>query len=251
MYMWKSSSSFNSIGEKTALYCKTCKKPGMVNVVSKLCCDCDTQASLKKAIRQSEHDYKIIYLCSPCAIARKLHDPHNIKKSGKRFKKEMNLIKQTLPSSTIIDLHYENKIYTDCLDHETTCKNQHWVQVDAVLQYRKTYWLIENDERQHSDRILSCELNRMSKAIGAIRLQGIQEPVIFLRFNPDAYNINGKLERTSKKSRFAKLKSVIETYEPSQDFEIVYMYYDTIDTELCIQKDADLDPLLNNLVKIV
>ena len=120
-----------------------------------------------------------------------------------------------------------------------------------MLQYRKIYWLLENDEIAHRDRILSCELNRMMNAISAIRLQGIKEPIVFIRFNPDGFKIDGITKKTYKKWRFNKLKKILDTYKPSNDFEILYMYYDTIGDKLKIQLDEEWDELLNDFVKII
>ena len=82
-------------------------------------------------------------------------------------------------------------------------------------------------------------------------LQGINEKIVFIRFNPDSYKIDNITKKTYKKHRFEKLKKVLDTYEPSNDFEILYMYYDIIDNKLKIQLDEEWDGLLNDYIRII
>jgi hypothetical protein len=186
-----------------------------------------------------------------CAIKQGLHNTTITHHSEKRFKKELELF-QKERLNKIYDLNFSNKINTSCLlNPNIKCKNNYYLEVDAVLQYRKIYWLLENDETQHKDYILSCELNRMSNAIAAIRLQGIKEPIVFIRFNPDGFKVNNKTKRTYKKCRFNKLKKILDNYNPSNDFEILYMYYDTISNKLKIQLDEEWNDLLDDFVKII
>ena len=192
-------------------------------------------------------------LCVGCAIKLKLYDPtKNRNKSEKRFRKEMKMFVKEQEENKYINLDFENTMFTNCIDNEEICRNKFSLRLDGLLQYRGIYWLLENDEHQHSYEAhypLSCELDRMMKAINLIRLQGITEPVVFIRFNPDAYHHNGKLKRISKDKRFQKLKELLRTYTPTQDFEIHYMYYDTIDDCLELQSKNEWVNTLNRFVK--
>ena len=152
-----------------------------------------------------------------------------------------------------INLDFENTMFTNCIDNEEICRNKFSLRLDALLQYRGIYWLLENDEHQHSDRghyPLSCELDRMMKAINLIRLQGVIEPVVFIRFNPDAYHHNQETIRIPKTQRFKKLKELLRTYTPTKDFEIHYMYYDTLEDNLELQSEPHWINTLNRFVKI-
>ena len=83
-------------------------------------------------------------------------------------------------------------------------------------------------------------------------MQGIKEPIIFVRFNPDAYKVNSITKRTYKKYRFEKLKKVLDTYETTNEFEILYMFYDTTKNgQLEIQLDNEWNDLLNDYIKII
>ena len=192
-------------------------------------------------------------LCVSCAIKLKLYDPKkNQHKSEKRFRKEIRMFVKEQEENEYINLDFENTMFTNCIDNEEICRNKFSLRLDGLLQYRGIYWLLENDEHQHSYEAhypLSCELDRMMKAINLIRLQGITEPVVFIRFNPDAYHHNGKLKRIGKDKRFQKLKELLRTYTPTQDFEIHYMYYDTIDDCLELQSKNEWVNTLNRFVK--
>jgi len=164
---------FGLATDKIATCCAKCKTNKMINIVSKRC-SCGTLASLKKekATRKPDGSFEIIHLnlCSPCAIKLGLYDPTITHESEKRFQKELELFKNER-TDKIYDLTFSNRINTSCLSNPNNdCKNNKCVIIDAVLQYRKIYWLLENDENRHNDYILSCELNRMCNSIAAIRL---------------------------------------------------------------------------------
>ena len=193
-------------------------------------------------------------LCVSCAIKLKLYDPKkNQHKSEKRFRKEMKMFVKEQEENEYINLDFENTMFTNCIDNEEICRNKFSLRLDGLLQYRGIYWLLENDEHQHSYEAhypLSCELDRMMKAINLIRLQGITERVVFIRFNPDAYHHNGKKRKIGKDKRFQKLKELLRIYTPTQDFEIHYMYYDTIDDSLELQSKNEWVNTLNRFVRI-
>jgi hypothetical protein len=103
---------------------------------------------------------------------------------------------------------------------------------------------VENDEKQHQDRLCECEQRRM---IGLREAFG--EAVYFIRFNPDLYKpIRGR-KRTNKvhldrrhKQLFDVLQNVLS--DPEAFFtrfpglSVSYMYYDDCDTPASWQPTA-------------
>ncbi|KAJ3152558.1 hypothetical protein HDU89_001251 [Geranomyces variabilis] len=56
-------------------------------------------------------------------------------------------------------------------------------------------------------------------------LAGNQLPVAFLRYNPDAFQVDGTTRRIRKKDREAKLVDVLRHLKFDTEFEIKYMYF--------------------------
>jgi len=247
-------------------YCSSCARDKGCYQLQNPCINCkETGASLKKEkpIKKSDGTWEVINmnLCVPCAVELKLHNPdENRRKSEKRFQKELkSFVEEIKNKEEFIHIDFENRLYTDCLKHGVNCGNKHWSQIDALIQYRGIYWLNENDEHQHplSDTKkrftyeLSCELNRMTNSCAVIRMQQINNHIVFIRFNPDAYRKDGELINIPKTKRFKKLKQIMETYTPTKPFEILYMYYDLEDGDLQRKSHKDWNHLLDPLVKVI
>ena len=239
-------------------YCAGCARENNCYKLANPCQECQEitgHITCAHVVKNNDGTYTTteLKLCVGCAIKLKLYDPKkNRNKSEKRFRKEMRMFVKEQEENEYINLDFENTMFTNCIDNEEICRNKFSLRLDGLLQYRGIYWLLENDEHQHSYEAhypLSCELDRMMKAINLIRLQGITEPVVFIRFNPDAYHHNGKLKRIGKDKRFQKLKELLRTYTPTQDFEIHYMYYDTLDDCLELQSKNEWVNTLNRFVK--
>ncbi len=255
----KASASYqNENGEKKK-YCATCARLKNCYQIRNPCKKCnEIQASITcgHVVKNDDGTYTTtkLKLCVGCAIKLKLYDPtKNRNKSEKRFRKEMRMFVKEQEENKYINLDFENTMFTNCIDNEEICRNKFSLRLDGLLQYRGIYWLLENDEHQHSYRgyyPLSCELDRMMKAINLIRLQGVIEPVVFIRFNPDTCHHNQETIRIPKTQRFQKLKELLRTYTPTKDFEIHYMYYDTLEDNLELQSEPHWINTLNRFVKI-
>ena len=239
-------------------YCNKCARENNCYQLQNPCQECHEirgHYTCARVVKNNDGTYTTteLKLCVGCAIELKLYDPKkNQHKSEKRFRKEMRIFVKEQEENEYINLDFENTMFTNCIDNEEICRNKFSLRLDGLLQYQGIYWLLENDEHQHSYEAhypLSCELDRMMKAINLIRLQGITEPVVFIRFNPDAYHHNGKKRKIGKDKRFQKLKELLRTYTPTQDFEIHYMYYDTLDDCLELQSKNEWVNTLNRFVK--
>lgn len=108
-----------------------------------------------------------------------------------------------------------------------------------------THWvIIEVDEGQHKG--YKCEKGEL------VRMHEIQNAAgincIFLRFNPDNYRVNGKLQKVNMNTRLKLLTKWIEKcreMRPKSDVEAVrykYLFYDEfIETDLNFKILDDLE----------
>jgi hypothetical protein len=58
---------------------------------------------------------------------------------------------------------------------------------DILIQARRRAAVVEVDEFQHRTYSVADEVARMQQIAAVLHAQGVEGPVLFLRFNPDAY----------------------------------------------------------------
>jgi hypothetical protein len=191
--------AFNIERSKTALYCFKHKKEGMVNVISKTCLECKTQPYYNK-----EGERNRLY----CATHKK-EGMVNVK--NKKCKSEW--------CSTLVIKKYDGYCFY-CYIHlfpdkpkTHNYKTKECAVVDYVKSKFSTFsWtadkkvtggcsrrrpdllldlgyqviIVEVDENQHTDYDCSCQNKRimeLSQDLG-------HRPIVFIRFNPDAFKQN-------------------------------------------------------------
>lgn len=118
-------------------------------------------------------------------------------------------------------------------------------RVDFVLIQNGVVILLEVDEYQHESYSMVCETSRMVKIHEALILGGNELPVVFLRFNPHAFKVDGKTKKTTKKTRYAKLIDSIKNLNAAKvpPFSTQYLYYNcnTVNNKLrpCVFDDEE------------
>ena len=101
---------------------------------------------------------------------------------------------------------------------------------------------LEVDENQHRYGYgeASCDMKRMSKVMESLALAGFEDSVCWLRYNPDAFQIDDVTQDARKMPAYAKTKREewlmdrLRTIEPLSDgasLAIEYAYYD-VDTSV-------------------
>jgi hypothetical protein len=79
-------------------------------------------------------------------------------------------------------------------------------RVDFTFELATGVVLLECDERMHSDRVLRCELVRQAEV--SLGFGGL--PVHWIRYNPDAFKIDGVTRVTQKGERETELLRVLQ-----------------------------------------
>jgi hypothetical protein len=145
------------------------------------------------------------YLCSDC-------------NPSKRQKTREMTIKTLLESTTDLNNPIHDKII------EGGCyKYRPDFRYDALTHFV----IVEVDEDQHDSYNPECEKVRMINIIEALKMR-----CVFVRYNPDAFHIDGKKVDVSEEKRHdLLLKTIRECMKPSFDSQIVtadvvYLYYD-------------------------
>jgi hypothetical protein len=158
--------AFNLQGEKTALYCATHKKEGMVNVKNKTCKSewCLTQVEGEKYNGYCLFCYMHLFPDKPVSRNYKTKEYSVVE-----------YVKNKFP---------EFEWIADKIVHGGCSKRRPDLLLDLFYQIV----IIEIDENQHADYDCSCENKRimeLSQDLG-------HRPIVFIRFNPDDYEKDGK-----------------------------------------------------------
>ncbi len=115
----------------------------------------------------------------------------------------------------------------------------------ARLDFTLNLWsdinvILEVDEHQHKDYVISCELARMHNITESFVGDGNQNPTLIIRFNPDSYKIhsNGKLPggRISLKNRYVELWNFLQkkpVLTSGPHLYLAYFYYSYDREEQC------------------
>ena len=84
-----------------------------------------------------------------------------------------------------------------------------------------------------------------------LTLEGNTLPIVWFRYNPHEYKINGKVQRTLQKDRERKVLETISNWQFTRPVEIVYMYYDEADGKPAIFADPDYDETVKELARMI
>ena len=251
--------SFNFENEKVPIYCVEHSKDNMVNVKNKLC----KHQKCKKHARFNYENEKELLYCND----HKLDNMINI--SAKRCKTHLCSVQ----TSNTDDEGYCLRCFINLFPDKPTTRNYKtkeqsvvefilsefgqydWItdkrikdgcskrRPDLLLDMGDQVIIVEIDENQHIDYDCSCENKRTMELSQDIN----HRPMIFIRFNPDNYNENGKsisscwsinksgicvISKTKTREwsdRLSALKSQIEYWcsnRTDKTVEIVQLFYD-------------------------
>ncbi len=119
------------------------------------------------------------------------------------------------------------------IDFLVEIKNEHGLTTMFVL--------LEVDENQHRYNEPSCELRRMAEVQRSLFADGNSIPILFIRYNPDAFKVDGQTKKTYKRDREAQLVNYLRNLEVDDEhkFAVAYFYYDMIGTTPSIFQHAD------------
>jgi hypothetical protein len=195
--------TYNKVGQSKALYCSVHKTEGMVNVVTKTCIypDCGKISKYNK-----KGETKALY-CN----AHKKEEMVNVKNKTcksdwcstqiqKKYDGYCLFCYINLFPDKPVTRNYKTKEFSVVEYVKTQFPNLPWItdkkvngglsrrRPDLLLDLLYQIVIIEVDENQHNNYDCSCQNKRimeLSQDVG-------HRPIVFIRFNPDDYEQNGK-----------------------------------------------------------
>jgi len=187
-------------------------------------------------------DYEGCDWCFKVKSTLKKHFKHIHSSEGiVKQKRQENMVSNLLKKNNI-DFKREHTINFDCFYKDSKKK---FARIDFVIQKKSGIIFLEVDENQHSYGYEpSCDMKRMSHVISALSLEGNTLPITFVRFNPNHFKINGKATKLKQTDKRERLLKWIQDYSPdtNKPLQIVYMFYDTIDTNNELFVEVSLHP---------
>ena len=168
-----------------------------------------------------------------------MHTPEG----AQRQKKTENWVAKKLQEAKFAVLEREVTIEFKCLDSPGKS-----ARIDHPLHFEEHISLTETDEHQHQGYPVSCEVRRMMDVVAALRCSGDTRKILWVRFNPDAFSVDGARKRVSRKDKMARLVEFLRNYKPTQPVEIAYLFYDTTNGKPEIFNDTDFPSEVKEMV---
>jgi len=212
--------NFNMEGETKGIYCSSHKLDGMTDIINKICKThlCST------SVREKYEGY-----CFYCYMH--LFPDKPVTRNYKT--KEYSVVEY-------VKTNYSHPWITDKITGGCSRRRP-----DLLLDLMDQVLIVEVDENQHVDYDCSCE----NKRIMELSQDLAHRPIVFIRFNPDEYEKDGKKvtscwgvgqkgicavkksKKTEWKHRLHALGETIEywlTHRTDKTVEIIQLFYDSI-----------------------
>lgn len=136
-----------------------------------------------------------------------------------------------------------------------SCINKTFARIDFVYTMNDILFFIENDENQHKDNDVSYETQRMLDIKIALSEYNINLPIVWIRYNPHAYRVNDTLKKCAKEDRIGKVVEYIQECISNKELlppvSYCYCFYDTNNTELCMQHSPEFAPEIKTSIHII
>jgi hypothetical protein len=132
-----------------------------------------------------------------------------------------------------------------------------WARIDFVIGTPTGYVMLEVDENQHRfgyGAEVSCDMKRMSHVMEsiAVELGCINMPSIYwLRYNPNAWRVDGELQKFPKSKREEKVVGWLKSLRISNGLTIGYAFYDINEGNLHVTDNPHFNRVYADVVEIV
>ena len=246
--------TYNFEANKKGIYCVTHKEDGMIDVISSRCLKCTKLPTYnlegeKKAIYCTEHkeDYMVDVInkrCIECSITRVSNEKyrnHCLRCFIYKFPEEPITRQYKIKENHIIDFIKENFKNEQVFFDKTIggCSKR---RPDAFIDKLTHVIIIECDENQHCGKeYTNCDTKRTMELFQDFN----SRPMVFIRFNPDAYTDKGKKigscfnihkswdvpvkNEKELSSRLSKLQETMNQWLiqiPEREITYEYLFYD-------------------------
>lgn len=162
----------------------------------------------------------------------KRHAESHTEKGQQRRKREEERIAKLFVKNNI---SFDREVHIDFICGLKADILQKFARIDFVVMRpdKNTTFCVEVDEREHSSDgyMLTCETKRMTDATASMIVSGHSNNIVWIRYNPHSFSVNGERKQKLKKDREIKLLHFIESYEATKRMEVIYMFYSSVTSQ--------------------
>lgn len=180
--------------------------------------------------------------CCESYIKRHFKNIHTEKGMLRQKKQEEKIAK--LLTKHGIPFAREHSISFSCISDANK-----YARIDFVIELNGGIIFLEVDEHQHRfgyDSV-NCDLKRMSYVMESLVYGGNTLPILWLRYNPNVYRVNGIKQLIRQYEREEILVDFMRNWSPGSDMEIKYFFYNLVDGELEIHRNQEYDDYFKTL----
>lgn len=135
-------------------------------------------------------------------LERHLYNRHSPEGNNRRKKREeltFEALEKFIPDLSLKEHH---------INFCSNGQEKKYARIDRISIINGVYFFHENDEDQHTHELVSCEIKRMVEVFASLLKCGNTRPIVFMRFNPDKFQIDEETFDTPLNDRiefYAKL----------------------------------------------
>jgi hypothetical protein len=121
------------------------------------------------------------------------------------------------------------------LDGTTAPKPPKFARLDFLLLLNSKVGgfvvIVSVDENSHKNYRLDCEVSRVFNVVSSLMIGGNSLPIVWIRYNPHAFKLEGKCRRVKKvdreKTLISHVKKLQNNKRPLPPLQLWYMFYDS------------------------
>ena len=157
-----------------------------------------------------------------------MHTPEGMQ----RQKKQEERVARVLTDAGIA-FKREHQVDFTCLLSPLTAA---YARIDFVIDLHGHVVLLEIDEGQHKFGYGSaaCDMKRMATVVESLAVGGNTLPVMFIRYNPHAYTVDGASRARLRRERETVIVRALQDeahamWQSRRPLSVQYMYYDSLE----------------------
>lgn len=217
-----------------------------------ICNLCPLKFYMNKDLKRHKNDVhylKELYKCDVCTLGFKRkealtnHYKYTHTEEGIQIRKRKEHDIAKLLDECNIQYKREHHVDLKCINGDDT-----FCRIDFLIIKNGVVIFLEIDEQQHSWYSLSCETRRMAQIYQTLMIENNTLPVVFLRYNPDVFYVDGKKCKLAKNRRHEILIEEINKCSNITKNVVKYLFYDTIEGKPTILNDTEYLPDILSLV---
>lgn len=163
---------------------------------------------------------------------------------GEQKRKQQEMVLERFFNSKNINFEREHPVTFECIGGTSA-------KIDFIMDPAGRIIFTECDEFQHKTYGVSCEVRRMTEVQSSLMLGGNTLPIVWIRYNPNAFKVDGVGQPVPREERLNKLLDKINEISAMTDLppmSVHYLFYDMVGGKPAIFNDPEYAETFKELV---